>query len=112
MTNTKQSNNQVFNGFLVDMTKIDNEDYRTLLAYDRALPLSENEKEYIDLLYQYNTGATMLLEKISSMQGKTITKKLQLELDQVVDKSKQLLNITPDIIGRGYLFTKHTEGKK
>lgn len=106
MTSIGRSSHQIFSGFLIDLSKIDKDDQRAILSFDRSLPLSNVEKDYIDTLYENNIASTLVIEEMLLKYGKRMSKDIREQASAVIDNNKLLYPVLSDDIGRGYTLRK------
>lgn len=91
---------------------MDKEDIQAVLSENRAIPLSEMEKKYIDEMHYSLTVSTGLLEDIllTIEEGEDMSRYEHIEdIKNIVEYSKGIINIESDVLGRGFELTTREE---
>lgn len=93
---------QLPNGVLVNQDGMSREDYLAIAQDMRDLPLSEEEKLYVDNLHMCVVMITGLLEEI--LETEPISERIHNMIVSYIEQAELLVALDSDIIGRGLEF--------
>jgi uncharacterized protein YutE (UPF0331/DUF86 family) len=95
------------NGFVVNSANLDSADVKAIMASSRSIPLSEEEKHYLDeLYYSYEYAISLIGVAVDKLGSKLKDADAELYNDMIdaLDRANGILNISTEELGRGYMF--------
>ena len=113
MNQPKKSNIALINDNIVMLSNVDRADMNTILQDMGMIPLSKEEREYLQDIHDnlnYTTG--ILSEAISIMKKNNEDISLIEDADNIIRENMELLEVTIDEVGHGFDFSLEEEYEK
>lgn len=108
-----QKNKIVFiNGVLVDLSSIDRQDLDIILSSNGKIPLSSDERKFLEYMHERLKLSTRAIEKLTKiiLESKLIdteeTDLILAEMHEITEESYNVLALSIDNIGKGFSIIK------